>query len=60
MTICVGPFAGYGGEACVDFAPIDHVGREIATERRDMRTQKVAAGCEFILKPEGIWIVGGN
>ncbi len=60
VAICVGPFSGNGGEACVDFAPIDQGGHEIATERRGTHAQKVTAGCRSIPGPEGTWIVGEN
>ena len=60
IAICAGPFSGNGGEACVDFVPIDHDGREIATERKGTHARKVVAGCTSVPRPEGMWIVGEN
>jgi hypothetical protein len=58
IAICVGPFSGNGGEACVDFVPVDQSGREIASERRGTHTQKVTAGCTSIRGPQDAWTVG--
>jgi hypothetical protein len=44
VTICVGSFVGDGGEACVDFAPVDQSGREIVTEHKGTHTVPVVAG----------------
>jgi hypothetical protein len=57
-TICVGPFSGSGGEACVDFVPIDPSGQEIASERNGTHNLKVSPGCRSISGPGGTWIIG--
>lgn len=57
-SICVGPFSGSGGEACVDFVPIDSSGQEIASERNGTHNIKVSSGCRSISGPGGTWIIG--
>jgi hypothetical protein len=57
-TICVGPFSGSGGEACVDFVPMDPSGQEIASERSGTHNIKVSPGCRSIPGPGGRWIIG--
>jgi hypothetical protein len=57
-SICVGPFSGSGGEACVDFVPIDSGGQEIASERNGTHNIKVSPGCRSIPGPGGTWTIG--
>jgi hypothetical protein len=58
VDICVGAFSGNGGEACVDLVPVDHSGREIASERKGTHMIKATAGCRSVPGPGGVWTVG--
>jgi len=60
VAICVGPFSGDGGEACVDVVPVDTSGQEIASARYGTHAVKVSPGCKSIPGPDGTWTVGEN
>jgi hypothetical protein len=60
IAICVGSFGGDGGQACVDFVPLDGEGGEITAGRRGTHHMKVTRGCQSIPGPEGAWTVGAN
>ena len=60
MAICAEPFSGNGGEACVDFVPVDHNGQEIVSERRGTHAKKITSGCKSVPGPDGMWTIGEN
>ena len=60
VTICVGAFSGNGGEACVDLAPVDQSGQEIASEHRGTHTVPVAPGFISISGPDQGWVISEN
>ena len=57
VTICVGPFPGNGGEACVDFAPTDQSGEEIVSEHRGTHMVRVTPGFISISGPSDTWTI---
>jgi hypothetical protein len=58
VAICVGPFSGNGGEACVDFAPVTQSGREIVSEHRGTHIVRVTPGFTSIPGPDHGWTIG--
>jgi hypothetical protein len=58
VTICTGPFSGSGGDACVDFAPVDGSGEEIVPEHMGTHMVPVAPGFVSIPGPADTWILG--
>jgi hypothetical protein len=60
VTICAGSFQGRGGEACVDFAPVDQSGEEIASAHGGSHTVTVIPGFTSISGPDHRWTVGDN
>jgi hypothetical protein len=58
VTICVGPFQGQGGEACVDFAPVDQSGQEIVSEHAGTHLVGVRPGSISISGPDHRWTIG--
>jgi len=60
VTICVGVFSGNGGEACVDLAPVDQSGQEIASEHRGTHIVPVTPGFISISGPDQGWVIGKN
>jgi len=60
VTICAGSFSGNGGEACVDFAPVDQSGQEIVSEHGGTHTVWVTPGFISISGPDQGWIIGEN
>jgi hypothetical protein len=58
VTICVGPFSGNPGEACVDFAPADASGQEVASEHRGTHLVALTTGLISIPGPEHVWSIG--
>lgn len=59
-TICVGPFSGNGGDACVDWVPIDQRGEEIVSEHRGTHMVPLTPGSIRISGPGGTWVIGEN
>jgi hypothetical protein len=57
-TICAASFSGSGGEACVDLAPADRSGKEIASEHRGSHAVPVAPGFTSISGSSDAWIIG--
>ena len=55
VVICAGSFSGNGGEACVDFAPIDQSGQEIMSEHAGTHIVQVTSGFISIPGPSHIW-----
>lgn len=58
VTICVGPFQGSGGEACVDFAPVDQSGQEVLSEHAGTHLVGVRPGSISISGPDHRWTIG--
>lgn len=59
VTICsVEPFEGSGGQAYVEFDPVDQSGRVIASEVRGTRAVGVTSGFTNIPGPDYTWTVG--
>ncbi len=59
-TICVDSFSGNGGDACVDWIPIDQRGEEIVSEHRGTHMLRVTPGFTRISGPGGTWVIGEN
>lgn len=57
VTICVASFPGNGGEACVDFAPVDEAGQEIVNQHRGTHMVPLTVGLICISGPDGMWTV---
>ncbi len=57
VTICAGPFMGDGGEACVDFAPVDKSGQEVLSEHRVTHLVRVTPGLIPIPNARLAWTV---
>jgi hypothetical protein len=57
VTICVGPFSTSGGEVCVDFAPTDPSGEEIATDPAGTHLVQVTPGLITLPGPDRTWII---
>jgi len=55
VVICAGSFSGNGGEACVDFAPIDQSGQEIRSEHAGTHLVQVTSGFISIPGPSHTW-----
>ncbi len=55
VIICVGSFSGNGGEACVDFAPVDQSGQEIISEHAGTHMVQVNTGFISISGPSNMW-----
>jgi hypothetical protein len=58
VEMCVGPFSGNGGEACVDVAPADRSGREIMAEHRGTHLVRVTPGLITLSDLDFTWTVG--
>ena len=59
-VICTGPFSGDGGEACVDVAPADQDGQEIAAEHAGTHLVPVTPGLMSISGPDYTWTIDEN
>jgi hypothetical protein len=57
VTICVGPFSGDGGEACVDVAPVARGGREVISEHAGTHQVPLAPGLTTIPGPDASWTI---
>jgi len=55
VAICVNPFQGYGGQACVDFAPADPSGQEVVSEHKGTHLVNVTPGNIFISDLDFRW-----
>ena len=55
--ICAGTFSGKGGEACVDFAPVDQSGQEIFPEHKGTHLVPVAPGLIVISDLDVAWTI---
>lgn len=55
VVICTGSYSGNGGEACVDFAPIDKNGQEILSEHAGTHMVQVISGFISIPGPSHTW-----
>jgi hypothetical protein len=55
VVICTGSFSDNGGEACVDFAPIDQSGQEIMPEHAGTHMVQVTSGLITIPGPSHTW-----
>lgn len=60
VTICVEPFSGNGGEACVEFTPIDQNGQEMVSEGNGTHMKRVTPGLISIPGPNNSWTIGEN
>ena len=60
VIICAGFFPGDGGQACVDFAPIDQNGQEIMSEHKGTDTVPVIPGRIIISDLNFTWTVDEN
>jgi hypothetical protein len=60
VTICANPFSGSGGEACVEFTPLDQNGQERVAEGNGTHMKRVPSGFTSIPGPNHTWIVGEN
>ncbi len=60
VTICTGSFSGNGGEACVDFAPVDLSGQEISSEHSGTHAVQVSPGFVSISGPGHTWTISEN
>lgn len=58
VTLCAGSFQGQGGEACVDFAPVDQNGQEIVSEHGGTHIVRVIPGFISIAGPDRRWTLG--
>ncbi len=56
-TICTLPFSGNGGEACVDFVPVDRSGEEIVSKHSGSHVVQVTAGFVSIPGPGDTWTI---
>jgi hypothetical protein len=59
-VICAGSFFGSGGEACVDFAPVDQSGQEMISEHAGTHMVPVIAGFTTIPGPNHTWTLAEN
>jgi hypothetical protein len=57
VTICVGSFQGYSGQACVDFAPENKNGREVISEHNGTHLVQVEPGLILITDLNFTWTV---
>jgi WD40 repeat protein len=57
VTICAREFLGNGGEACVDFAPVDQSSREIMGEHLGTHIVTISPGFTTISNLEFTWTV---
>lgn len=55
VAICVNSFQGYGGQACVDFAPADQSGQEVVSEHKGTHLVDVAPGIILISDLDFTW-----
>jgi hypothetical protein len=60
VTICAGSFTGSGGEACVDFAPINQADQEMMSKHAGTHQAFVTLGFMSITGPSQRWIIGEN
>jgi len=60
VTICANPFDGKGGQACVEFDPVDTGGNTIEREIRGTRAGVVDPGFTTIEGPDYTWNMGEN
>jgi hypothetical protein len=60
VIICASPISGDGGQACVDFAPIDESGQEIRSEHKGTDTVSLTPGPISISGLNFTWTVGEN
>lgn len=60
VTFCAESFSGNGGEACVDFVPLDQSGHELVSERQGTHTVKVTPGFATVSAASQGWTVGEN
>lgn len=57
VTICAGLFSGNGGEACVDFVPVESSGEEVVSEHGGTHLVRVTAGLVSIPGPGDTWTI---
>lgn len=55
VAICVNPFQGNGGQACVDFAPADQSGQEVVSEHKGTHLVDVTPGIIFMSDLDYAW-----
>jgi len=60
IRISVGPFAGDGGEVCVDFAPTRDSGEEVLSAHTGTHMVRVAPGPMTMPGPDGSWTSDGS